>query len=80
MLCCVLRLSVKQTNGNEMVTKKINTRKRNTKLKEVVAQPLPAPVPASKNLMGLSGIAMILLTNYQTEIKKTFEIIYGFLK
>lgn len=68
----------KQTNGKNMVTKKINTRKRNVKVKEVIAQPPPAP--ASKNLMGLSGIAMILLTNYQTEIKKTFEIIYGFLK
>lgn len=63
-----------------MVTKKINTRKRNTKLKQVVAQPMPATTPTSKNLMGLSGIAMIFLTNYQTEIKKTFDIIYGFLK
>ena len=40
----------------------------------------PAPQSASKNLMGLSGVAMILLTNYQTEIKKSFEILYGFLK
>jgi hypothetical protein len=64
-----------------MVTKKINTRKRNTKLKEVIAAPPQTPqAAASKNLMGLSGVAMILLTNYQTEIKKTFEIIYGFLK
>jgi hypothetical protein len=61
-----------------MVTRKINTRKRNSKIKRIAAPPPPAP--ASKNLMGLSGIAMILLTNYQTEIKKTFEIIYGFLK
>jgi hypothetical protein len=76
----VLPRSVKQTNGNAMVTKKINTRKRNTKLKQVVAQPMSATAPTSKNLMGLSGIAMILLTNYQTEIKKTFDIIYGFLK
>ena len=48
-----------------------------------VAAPIiatPAPQTASKNLMGLSGVAMILLTNYQTEIKKSFEIIYGFLK
>ena len=69
----------KQTNGKEMVTKKINNRKTNTKVKEVIAQQ-PIPASASKNLMGLSGVAMILLTNYQTEIKKTFEIIYGFLK
>jgi len=48
-----------------------------------VAAPIsatPAPPTASKNLMGLSGVAMILLTNYQTEIKKSFEILYGFLK
>ena len=61
-----------------MVTKKVNTRKRAVKVKEVIAQQPVAP--ASKNLMGLSGVAMILLTNYQTDIKKTFEIIYGFLK
>jgi hypothetical protein len=61
-----------------MVTKKVNTRKKTVITKEVVAQ--PAPPSASKNLMGLSGVAMILLTNYQTEIKKSFEIIYGFLK
>ena len=59
-----------------MVNKKV-TRKRVNKVKEVIVQQQPT---ASKNLMGLSGFAMIILTNYQTEIKKTFEIIYGFLK
>ena len=50
--------------------------------KKVVAPIIATPTPQtpSKNLMGLSGVAMILLTNYQTEIKKSFEIIYGFLK
>ena len=61
-----------------MVTKKINTRKRNAKLKEVIAQPPAAP--ASKNVMGLSGFAMIILTNYQSEIKQSLTIILGFLK
>ena len=66
----------KQTNGKEEMPKKPIRRKK-------VAAPIPATPatqPASKNLMGLSGVAMILLTNYQTEIKKSFEILYGFLK
>lgn len=56
--------------------------KKPVRRKKVTApiQTAPTPQPASKNLMGLSGIAMILLTNYQTEIKKSFEILYGFLK
>jgi hypothetical protein len=56
--------------------------KKNIHRKKVAApiQTIPTPQATSKNLMGLSGIAMILLTNYQTEIKKTFEILYGFLK
>ncbi|CAB5220681.1 hypothetical protein UFOVP245_12 [uncultured Caudovirales phage] len=36
--------------------------------------------PASKNIMGLSGFAMIILTNYQAEIKQSLSIIFGFLK
>ena len=56
--------------------------KKPIRRKKVAApiQAAPAPQSASKNLMGLSGVAMILLTNYQTEIKKSFEILYGFLK
>jgi hypothetical protein len=56
--------------------------KKPVRRKKVIppVQTAPEPQPTSKNLMGLSGIAMILLTNYQTEIKKSFEILYGFLK
>ena len=56
--------------------KKKTTRRKINKV-EVVTPPPPS---TSKNMMGLSGIIMILLTNYQTEIKKTFEMRYGFLK
>ena len=50
--------------------------------KKRVAKPVEviAPQPASKNIMGLGGIAMILLTNYQTEIKQSLSILFGFLK
>jgi len=58
-----------------MVTRKINNRKKVMK----VVEPTPPPA-ASKNIMGLSGFAMIILTNYQSEIKQSLTIILGFLK
>ena len=58
--------------------KKPIRRKRISKTIEVI--PAPAPPTASKNVMGLSGIAMILLTNYQTEIKQSLSILFGFVK
>jgi hypothetical protein len=54
------------------------TRKTNKKVVKV--PPKPEPAPASKNIMGLSGVAMIILTNYQSEIKQSLTIILGFLK
>jgi len=56
-----------------MVAKKINTHRKVNKIVE------PEP-QSSKNLMGLGGFAMILLTNYQAEIKQSLSIIFGFLK
>lgn len=39
------------------------------------------PAPASNNgMVGLGGLAMILLTNYQAEIKKVLDIVLGFIK
>lgn len=35
---------------------------------------------SNKNLMGLGGFAMIILTNYQAEIKQSLSILFGFLK
>jgi hypothetical protein len=35
---------------------------------------------SNKNLMGLGGFAMIMLTNYQTEIKQSLSILFGFIK
>ena len=58
-----------------MVKKTVRRKKVTTPI-----QIAPAPQPASKNLMGLGGIAMILLTNYQTEIKQSLSILFGFLK
>ena len=56
--------------------KKPVRRKKVVKPVEVVAP----PPPASKNMMGLGGIAMILLTNYQAEIKQSLSILFGFIK
>ena len=60
------------------MAKKPVRRKRLSKTIEVTTP--PAPPAASKNVMGLSGIAMILLTNYQTEIKQSLSILFGFVK
>jgi hypothetical protein len=49
-------------------------------IKPVEVLPPPAPPAASKNVMGLGGIAMILLTNYQAEIKQSLSILFGFVK
>ena len=57
--------------------KKPIRRKRISKTIEVIT---PPPPPASKNMMGLGGIAMILLTNYQAEIKQSLSILFGFVK
>ena len=58
------------------MVKKPVRRKKEVKPEEVIAP----PPPASKNIMGLGGIAMILLTNYQAEIKQSLSILFGFLK
>jgi hypothetical protein len=58
--------------------KKPIRRKRIIKPVEVI--PPAAPPTSSKNVMGLGGIAMILLTNYQTEIKQSLSILFGFIK
>ena len=60
------------------MAKKPVRRKRISKTIEVT--PPPAPPTTSKNVMGLSGIAMILLTNYQAEIKQSLSILFGFVK
>ena len=57
--------------------KKPTRHKRVSKPVQVIPPPAPA---ASKNVMGLGGIAMILLTNYQAEIKQSLSILFGFLK
>lgn len=48
--------------------------------KTVDTTPPLAPPAASKNMMGVGGIAMILLTNYQAEIKQSLSILFGFIK
>lgn len=60
------------------MVKKPVRHKRTIKPVEVI--PTPAPPTASKNVMGLGGIAMILLTNYQAEIKQSLSILFGFVK
>ena len=55
--------------------KKPIRRKRIIKPVEVITPPA-----ASKNVMGLGGNAMILLTNYQAEIKQSLSILFGFIK
>jgi len=60
-----------------MVKKPIR-HKRTIKPVEVITP--PAAPAASKNVMGLGGIAMILLTNYQAEIKQSLSILFGFVK
>jgi hypothetical protein len=65
-------------SSKQMVTtmvKKPIRRKKVVKPVEIIAPPT-----ASKNVMGLSGIAMILLTNYQAEIKQSLSILFGFVK
>jgi len=59
--------------------KKPIRRKRIIKPVEVITPPAAPPV-TSKNVMGLGGIAMILLTNYQAEIKQSLSILFGFIK
>ena len=52
--------------------------------KKAPAKKLPVKTvednPSNKNLMGLGGFAMIILTNYQNEIKQSLSILFGFLK
>lgn len=55
-----------------MVAKKALNRKN---VKKVVEEQ-----QSNKNLMGLGGFAMIILTNYQAEIKQSLSILFGFLK
>jgi hypothetical protein len=61
-----------------MPNKKPVRHKRISKPVEVITP--PATPTTSKNVMGLSGIAMILLTNYQAEIKQSLSILFGFVK
>jgi len=49
-------------------------------IKPVEVIPPATPPASSKNVMGLGGIAMILLTNYQAEIKQSLSILFGFIK
>ena len=49
-----------------MVTKRVTTRKK-------VAEPLPAP---SKNFpTAVLGVGMVILTNYQSEVKQVLGLI-----
>mgnify|MGYP006295711059 CR=1 FL=1 len=54
-----------------MVARKTINRKHIKKIEEE---------QSNKNLMGLGGFAMIILTNYQAEIKQSLSILFGFLK
>lgn len=54
--------------------------KKPVRRKKVVKPVETITPPASKNLMGLSGIVMIILTNYQAEIKQSLSILFGFIK
>ena len=60
------------------MVKKPVRHKRISKPVEVITP--PTQPTTSKNVMGLSGIAMILLTNYQAEIKQSLSILFGFVK
>jgi hypothetical protein len=43
-------------------------------------QPEPMPESSNKNLLGLGGIIMLILTNYQEEIKQVISTLLGSAK
>jgi hypothetical protein len=43
-------------------------------------QPKQVTISSNKNLVGLSGIAMLILTNYQVEIKHVISALLGSMK
>ena len=52
-----------------MVTKRVTTRKK-------VAEPLPSASSTTKSLpTSMLGIGMVILTNYQAEVKKVLALI-----
>jgi hypothetical protein len=40
----------------------------------------PVPASSNRNLMGISGVLMIILTNYQEEIKQVISTLLGSAK
>jgi len=40
----------------------------------------PEPTSSNKNLMGIGGILMLILTNYQEEIKQVISTLLGSAK
>jgi len=52
-----------------MVSKKVTTRRK-------VVEPAPAPSPATKSFpTALLGVGMVILTNYQAEVKQILSLI-----
>lgn len=56
---------------NKMVTRKTTARRH---------QPEPIPESSNKNLMGIVGLLMLVLTNYQEEIKHVISVLLGSTK
>jgi hypothetical protein len=54
-----------------MVTRKTTARRH---------QPEPIPESSNKNLMGIVGLLMLVLTNYQEEIKHVISVLLGSTK
>ena len=63
-----------------MVITMVKKTVRHKRISKNIETTPPEPPAASKNMMGVGGIAMILLTNYQAEIKQSLSILLGFIK
>ena len=56
------------TNGDKMVTKKVTNRRK-------TAEPAPTPVPSKSFPTAALGLGMVVLTNYQAEVKQILTLL-----
>jgi len=56
------------TNGDKMVTKKVTNKRRAT-------VPAPAPLPSKSFPTAALGLGMVVLTNYQAEVKQLLNLL-----
>ena len=54
------------TNGDKMVTKKVTSRRR---------EPAPASSPSKSFPTAALGLGMVVLTNYQAEVKQILTLL-----